>query len=419
MQFIETALAFAITMLVLSMVVSTFVELIHRVFSMREGGLKRMLDQVFDQVLAKYIDPARVASINNLNLPAEERKAAQDYLDDVRNKFVARMTANRAPMGVTPHATPAAPPEAVKSNNMLGGLSLWNGRDLASMTAVEFMERLGSIDVGKSIEAANQVVNQANDKAIQASAAAADVVLKDIAQKFEAFGKEAGSYFEGRARLLSVIVAVVFAFAVHIDAIDLFKTFLRDPNVRAKVIDQTQAVLEQQRVSEAKVKEADKTTVDNADVEKLKKDLQAAIDDTKKKMTQLADLSVPIGWKADERDTLNPWKSVPSCSNSKDGSAYPIPSAGCAQGDKAGIAPVGFKTTGALFLSLLLGGFLIGIGGPFWYQAVMGLTNLRGLTRGAATVHAQATAEAATKAGRTQPVTPVGVFKVSNAASGP
>ena len=58
MQLIEAALAFAITMLALSLVVSSFVEIIHRIFSMRETGLKYVLGQMFDQVLAKYVAPA-------------------------------------------------------------------------------------------------------------------------------------------------------------------------------------------------------------------------------------------------------------------------------------------------------------------------------------------------------------------------
>ena len=57
MPLIEAALAFAITMLALSLVVSSFVELVHRIFSMREAGLKYMLGQMFDQVLAKYVVP--------------------------------------------------------------------------------------------------------------------------------------------------------------------------------------------------------------------------------------------------------------------------------------------------------------------------------------------------------------------------
>ena len=64
MQLIEAALAFAITMLALSLVVSSFVEILHRICSMREEGLKHVLRQMFDQVLAEHVesaDPAEAA----------------------------------------------------------------------------------------------------------------------------------------------------------------------------------------------------------------------------------------------------------------------------------------------------------------------------------------------------------------------
>ena len=82
-------------------------------------------------------------------------------------------------------------------------------------------------------------------------------MLKDVAQKFEAFGKEASVYFEGRARLLSVIVAMALAFLAHVDAVDLFKTYLRDPNARAKVIEQTEAVTAQYKAAEKNDRDAE------------------------------------------------------------------------------------------------------------------------------------------------------------------
>ena len=116
------------------------------------------------------------------------------------------------------------------------------------MTPAEFMERLGSMDVGQAIASANAAATNAQQAGATA-ADAVDVVLKDIAQKFEAFGKEASVYFEGRARLLSVMVAMALAFLAHVDAVDLFKTYLRDPNARAKVIEQSEAVTAQYKAA--------------------------------------------------------------------------------------------------------------------------------------------------------------------------
>jgi hypothetical protein len=227
MQILEAALAFAITMLVLSLTCSSFVEILHRIFSMREAGLQYMLGQMFDQVLAKYVEPAAVAQFNGIE--PGDKAAAATAIRTARKNFVKRMSANRAPMGVVPSATPlelAGPLDVSETSKF----RLWSGRELSSMTPAEFMERLGSIDLGAAVKAANDAANNAANTA----AGTADAVLKDIAQKFEAFGKEAGTYFEGRARLLSVGVAIVFAFAIRVDAIELFNTYLRDPNARNK-----------------------------------------------------------------------------------------------------------------------------------------------------------------------------------------
>ena len=160
------------------------------------------------------------------------------------------MSANRAPMGAAPKATATNQAENTGLWNRLvhfweHSVRLWNGRDLAAMTPAEFMERLGSTEVGPAIAKANINARKAAEEAGATAAEAANVVLKDVAQKFEAFGKEASVYFEGRARLLSVVVAIALAFLAHVDAVDLFKTYLRDPNARAKVIEQSEAIAAQ------------------------------------------------------------------------------------------------------------------------------------------------------------------------------
>ena len=59
MQVIEAALAFAVTMLVLSIVSSTLVETIHRIFGMREDGYRKMLGRLFDDVLKPHVAATR------------------------------------------------------------------------------------------------------------------------------------------------------------------------------------------------------------------------------------------------------------------------------------------------------------------------------------------------------------------------
>jgi hypothetical protein len=97
MQIIEAALAFAITMLVLSLTCSSFVEIVHRVLSMREDGLKYMLGQMFDQVLAKYLKDENLAKlVDSSKMPNPAKGDTKQLLASVQSAFVERMSANRA-----------------------------------------------------------------------------------------------------------------------------------------------------------------------------------------------------------------------------------------------------------------------------------------------------------------------------------
>jgi hypothetical protein len=445
MQILETALAFAMTMLVLSLICSSFVEIIHRIFSMREAGLKYVLGQLFDQVLARHLKSEDVAKLaKDWKLPDVANLDPKALLEAVRASFVVRMSSNRAPMGVTPNATPTSdtessptPPSEASSpkppsfKDRVAGLwqrvSLWSGRDLTSLTPTEFMERLGSMDVGKTLKEVNDAANTEAQKVGAAAAGAVDAILTDVAQKFEAFGKEASSYFEGRARLLSVTVAIVLAFAINIDAVELFKTFLRDPAVRASVIEQMEAVTAQQREAAARAQSIPAANTPE-EVEKLKKDLRDEIAKTQKTVAQLSELGVPIGWDK-AKMTLIPFPRLPICKN-QEGVTREI-----ARGETCLAVERQVRDwLGALklFGSLLLGGILVGLGGPFWYNAVSGLANIRNIARemtGAGTT-AGAPVSAAQPPGqppvqalggpdRAQPTTPVGAFNVARAAATP
>jgi hypothetical protein len=437
MQILESALAFAITMLVLSLTCSSFVEIVHRIFSMREAGLQYMLGQMFDQVLNKYFDKYKTA------IPGY----AEGEIDAIRQSFVERMSSNRAPMGVTPKELPTDPDPAAaaqrsldatvapadpaatawqKAKNfiirLLQACHLWNGRELSDMTAAEFMERLGSTDFGAAIK-------QANDAVGAKAADTVDAVLKDIAQKFDALGKEAAGYFEGRARLLSVCVAIVLAFAIRVDAIELFNTFLRDPNARNKVIEQTQAVTAQYKaMTEAATALTANASADaKQQVEDLRTDLTTTMAATRSTVKQYADFGLPIGW-TKENATLNPWALTCSAGGVTRVMAEGEP---CKKGEAAGY--VGWGAVIRLVGSLLLGGLLIGLGAPFWYNAVTGLTNIRGTVQQVTGDQQKASTPAAapgqtgaavqpaatpapTDPDRPQPVTPAGTFTISNAA---
>jgi hypothetical protein len=345
----------------------------------------------------------------------------------------------------------------------------------AALSVLNDIKReLSTIDVG-------QEINRAATALGQTAADRVNTALKDIAQKFDGFGKDAATYFEGRARFMSVMVAIVLAFAVHVDAIDLFKTYLRDPNARAKVIEQSQAITAQYKASEQAIASlktlaptetktvaqpntppgAPKTDQEKADQEKaeqekaekekaekekakaktddikkqvddLENDTRAAIASASATVKQFADIGVPLGWNDDRRKAAHMKLLVWSCKEYADEKkkSFLTTEEECKADEKTykGLENRQYKNVYlqvpldlGIWFYLLLGGLLIGLGSPFWFDAVTSLTNLRSAAGGASGSGAQAAPAAPPVAGadKAQPVTPVGAFHVSNEARKP
>jgi hypothetical protein len=420
MPLIEAALAFAITMLVLSLIVSSIVEVIHRTFKLREKGLEYMLGQLFDRVLSNYLAAGAAMT---------------------KRSFVTIMTENRAPL----HGNPAQAGWASWIIGLPWRIFRWFWTDprVKELSPSDFMERLGSSDLATAIKV--KATAGAQGVGVQA-AQAIDLALKDAAQKFDAFGKDAGLYFEARARIMSVAIAIGLAFVVHVDAVDLFTTYLRDPNARAKVIEQAQAVTSQYRAAkdaadalkqvatnmpspaatdeqkpaaagEQKPAAADpKAAYEEAKkkVDELKQQWTVAIGNVDTTVKEYADLGVPLGWTADRIKAAKIVPLIWSCPDQW------LPLEGSCATD-ARYVWFEVPTESRAVFYLLLGGLLIGLGSPFWYDVVTKLTSLRNATQAKTAPPApQAPAAPApppADADKAQPVTPVGAFDVAEKAS--
>jgi hypothetical protein len=437
MPLIEAALAFAITMFVLSLVCSSLVEVIHRALKLRENGLEYMLEQLFDQVLSKYLDPfvaAKLADIDYVKKLADSKElravdiTVAHVLDSARNSFVERMTANRVPVGLPADRALAHRPVPGTKKPPLRLGNLWGGRRVKELSITDFMDRLGSAEIGTAIKAK---VEAAATAAGNSAADAVDVVLKDIAQKFDGFGRDAAVYFEGRARMMSVLIAILLAFIVHVDAVDLFKTYLRDPNARAKVIEQAQAVTAQYKASAEAAQALTSLAKENVappdakdQFEQLKKTWNDALNNVTTTATQFSDLGAPLGWTAERIKDSGMHVLIWSCLDrtTKESQGFDKLMRACGDDDPgfAGARGTQYKdiwfgvpTVPRAWLYLLLGGLLIGLGSPFWYDVVTGLTSLRS----GATAPAPPAGQAPAPSDRAQPVTPVGAFQVSNKAA--
>jgi hypothetical protein len=219
---------------------------------------------------------------------------------------------------------------------------------------------------------------------------------------------------------------MVLAFLAHVDAVDLFKTYLRDPNARAKVIEQSEAVTARYKAAKDAadavkqlVPDATAATPDvKAQVEKIKQDWTEAIGKADATVKQYADLGLPLGWTDERIERAKMYELVWTCKDParKEGEGFASLWKDCGKNQWRREIWGEVPTSPGVWFYLFLGGLLVGLGAPFWYNAVTGLTNIRNAASGTAAdpqVHA---AVAAAAAGTTQPATPVDAFRVSNGA---
>ena len=213
MEWLETGLAFAVTMMVISTMVSVSIETGHRILRIREKGLKRLMENLYEDIIWPRLS-------NQLN----EKKASAE-------NFIKRMTCTRF-LPVEKNVT------GVKSYIH----KIVNAKELKSLTTLEFIERLPETAAGRGLMTEAQ---KRGSKYIE-------TFLRDLASKYEDFGESATEYFVRRARLVSVIVAICLAFALNINAIHLFKSFLMNKEARQAMIEQGDAVatrLQEQEVA--------------------------------------------------------------------------------------------------------------------------------------------------------------------------
>ena len=315
MQALDAALAFAITMLILAMVVTTLVETLHRLFGLREKGLAILLGNFYDRVLFS-------------------RSGGVLRGTDDRRAFIEMMTINRGPVGKAPITRQDRSLNVDSTTEDRKFLNwIWSGRRLGSLGLMAFMERLGGSDYGA------QLVTQASN----AGEKGIEWVLKDVAQKFDAFGAEASEYFEARARLLSVIVGFVLALEINVKAIAVFETFVKRPDVTRAVIARGESVTKSYENLQKQVDVLNASPQDSPN-DAARASVQRAADEAAAAVDSLQSVGVPIGW------------NTQSLAEFRRSSAMSL-------------------------LGLLLGGLLIGLGGPFWYKAVQTLTGVRAFSR--------------------------------------
>lgn len=253
--------------------------------------------------------------------------------DPAQSKFVTSMTQTRL--------LPLAPNAKLLRKFVYKTV---NAQRLMSLPTEQFIQRFMETDEGKQF--INEAATQGRDYAEEA--------LKGVAEQYKEFGDSATDFFTRRSRLLSSTVAILLAISVNLDAFSLFNAFLSDKGVRQAMIERGNEVSDELHRVEEMLRLA-RSGQAGDDVDNLEL-ITGKIENLQSSFKSLSATGIPIGW------DRAPWER--SSFQDTDSSIL--------------------KTVIiiAWIFSVLLGGILVGLGGPFWYDIFRKLGSLTGITVG-------------------------------------
>ncbi len=336
MQWLTALLAFATTMLIFAVIVSTLVELIHRAFKLRGKGMQLMLENLYTRAIEPHL--------------TNEQKGKMGA-----GKFATIIMENRA-----------IALQGDEQQHGRIGTFLHRLIDSSSMTDIP-------VEVFTQKLADSRIVGKAENFT--------EEVLQDIAQKYEAFGHEIGTYFGRRARVFSVGVAFVVVWLFYVHPYNLAVTYFKNPAIAQSVADKAADAHRDYRTLVEKLQSVtEDESVDGEDATELR----AAIEDLRQEVSaaqitnrELAELGVPVGWPGADESIATCFDDAES-KGSMTSEAVPL----------SGFCRMSLPVFGMMTLPsisnvfwLIVGGLLVGLGAPFWAQAVSNLTATRDLTR--------------------------------------
>jgi hypothetical protein len=265
MEWLEAALAFAVVMMALSTVVTAILELIHRVFNLREAGLRRIMEIVY----GNFVQPRLV------ELTGKAHAGQSSFVD---------------------HMTNARYRPGNEASNWIQKVlhSSLNTKQLNHLTTLEFIERLAETPEGRMLW----------EKSKQRGEAYLEIFLKDLASKYEDVGESAREYFMRRSRAVTMAISVALTLFVNINAVTLFDTLVTNKDLRDSWIKEGEQVAAQLNERQAELDRLLKQTQTEPDGEKQLMAITQNIEQIRNMVHAQSDKGIPIGWK------FAPWKST-------------------------------------------------------------------------------------------------------------
>ena len=338
MHMLESAMAFAVVMVIFSTIVTGLVEAILRLFALRQKALGRAIENL----LRNEVQPALVyalgqakdaaAGVEELTEKLEKAHATVSGWHGEITGFIADFTGN--PLG--DKAATEKP-------------GWWDRRlrKIDELTTYSFLQRLAKSEMATEIA-------KLDDDQLAA-------FLANISRTYERYIAASHELYRKWSYVVTTIAAMIFAVAYNVDAGRVYVHLMDDPATRASLIEHADQAMEENRkavqslqvlLGEFEAKEGEEQPAAKSESEVL-----AEIAATREALNALReDSSLPVG--------PSLW---PYCMGQK--------ALSCDEDRGTSMLSLDFAFW---LLNVLLAGVLIGLGGPFWSKVYTRLAQLAG-----------------------------------------
>lgn len=384
---IEAFLAFALTMVALTTAVSAIVGIFHRLLRLRARGLRQMMDYYFRNEIIPFLQSIRAKQTAQPK-KTDAIKPVLDNPHESKIEFLVDMT-------LVPAVVLQRGAESERAREALVERDTWQSlaHGLDTLTSEEFAKRLKASRVGHILEDYCSSTGQAFDDWVTL-----------LEERFASLSGAASERFMRSARIWTVVTGFLLAFGINIDTFNLLNSYMTNPQLRASVIERADQILESPQGGGAQQQGAGGASVDKL-TEAVKRAKEAVPSDSAaaaalRDVTQTADElvkearnvqsialglteSFPIGWGlypncTQQRETVD-LRCLKLASRST-GSNLAMPASfGAALRFVWDHDASGFIRW---IIGVLLTGLLLGLGTPFWVQAVNSMLRARGWMRG-------------------------------------
>lgn len=338
MHMLESAMAFAVVMIIFSTIVTGLVEAVLRLAALRQKSLGRALERL----LADEVQPSLLKALS-------QAKDAKQDLEDVAGSFDAGIGK------VAAAATGIRDMVGDFTGNPLtdgaehGWRGWWNRRfnKIDELTRYSFLQRLAKSDLATEI-------TRLDDDQLAA-------FLANISRTYERYIAASNEYFRKISYLVTTVAALLFAVAYNVDAGRVYVHLMDDPASRTALIEQADQAMEENRKAVQSLKvllgqweEEDGKLAPSA---KTEAEVLAEITATREALETLReDSRLPVG-----------------------PSLWPYCMGGAPMECEEDRSQTMLSWDFAFWvLNVILAGVLIGLGGPFWSNVYSRLAQLAG-----------------------------------------